>query len=467
MTDATGARADTVRWLCACRSTRCRRSRRSPAPPSPTSCSSCRPPTATASRRSPRGPRSRRRRRRRAARRARACTASTRSSRCASPSTATRPSPSTTSGAPRASASATPSSTAWSTSSSSRRKASQADVGAAVAHLREQGAHRVHRRLLPRRPRTRGWRARRTTSPAPSASTGARPGATARPARQRAGELRGAAARRSWAAPTRRSPPTTSRRSRPALADAGVEHEIVTYDGAPHSFFDRRHEQHAEASEDAWQRYSASSRGTPPSDGHHRTSPPTASPSPTRRATASSPASSPRVRSPACSSSAGRCGPSLRWSDIAVFVILYALTGLGVTVGFHRLPHPPRFKTTPAGPRGARDPRLGGDRGAGHLLGRRPPQAPRLLRPARATRTARTSTTAAAGAARCAACCTRTSAGCSSTRSAARRERYAPDLLADPVDPLRRPHVPGLGDRRAGCAVRARLADRRHAATRR
>ena len=39
-----------------------------------------------------------------------------------------------------------------------------------------------------------------------------------------------------------------------ALADAGVEHELITYDGAPHSFFDRRQEQYAVASEDAWQR---------------------------------------------------------------------------------------------------------------------------------------------------------------------------------------------------------------------
>jgi carboxymethylenebutenolidase len=39
-----------------------------------------------------------------------------------------------------------------------------------------------------------------------------------------------------------------------ALAAAGVDHEIVTYAGAPHSFFDRRHEEFAEASEDAWQR---------------------------------------------------------------------------------------------------------------------------------------------------------------------------------------------------------------------
>jgi carboxymethylenebutenolidase len=39
-----------------------------------------------------------------------------------------------------------------------------------------------------------------------------------------------------------------------ALTAAGVEHEVVTYDGAPHSFFDRSQEQFAEASADAWTR---------------------------------------------------------------------------------------------------------------------------------------------------------------------------------------------------------------------
>ena len=39
-----------------------------------------------------------------------------------------------------------------------------------------------------------------------------------------------------------------------ALSAAGVEHEIVTYDGAPHSFFDRKQENYAEASDDAWRR---------------------------------------------------------------------------------------------------------------------------------------------------------------------------------------------------------------------
>ena len=39
-----------------------------------------------------------------------------------------------------------------------------------------------------------------------------------------------------------------------ALADAGVEHELVSYDGAPHSFFDRKQEEFADASDDAWRR---------------------------------------------------------------------------------------------------------------------------------------------------------------------------------------------------------------------
>ena len=39
-----------------------------------------------------------------------------------------------------------------------------------------------------------------------------------------------------------------------ALAAAGVEHELVIYPGAPHSFFDRKHEEFAADSEDAWNR---------------------------------------------------------------------------------------------------------------------------------------------------------------------------------------------------------------------
>ena len=39
-----------------------------------------------------------------------------------------------------------------------------------------------------------------------------------------------------------------------ALAAAGVEHELVIYPGAPHSFFDRKQEEFAADSEDAWNR---------------------------------------------------------------------------------------------------------------------------------------------------------------------------------------------------------------------
>jgi carboxymethylenebutenolidase len=39
-----------------------------------------------------------------------------------------------------------------------------------------------------------------------------------------------------------------------ALEAAGVAHELVTYEGAPHGFFDRKQDEFAEASEDAWAR---------------------------------------------------------------------------------------------------------------------------------------------------------------------------------------------------------------------
>ena len=39
-----------------------------------------------------------------------------------------------------------------------------------------------------------------------------------------------------------------------ALTEAGVEHEVKIYDGAPHSFFDRKYTEFADASADAWAR---------------------------------------------------------------------------------------------------------------------------------------------------------------------------------------------------------------------
>lgn len=49
-------------------------------------------------------------------------------------------------------------------------------------------------------------------------------------------------------------PPEAVDRFEQALVAAGVEHEVVTYPGAPHSFFDRQQEQFAAESADAWKR---------------------------------------------------------------------------------------------------------------------------------------------------------------------------------------------------------------------
>jgi carboxymethylenebutenolidase len=50
-----------------------------------------------------------------------------------------------------------------------------------------------------------------------------------------------------------------------ALTDAGVEHRFVTYDGAPHSFFDRKAEEFADASKAAWDETLSFIRGHTPS----------------------------------------------------------------------------------------------------------------------------------------------------------------------------------------------------------
>ena len=49
-------------------------------------------------------------------------------------------------------------------------------------------------------------------------------------------------------------PPELVGRFEQALADAGVPHDVHVYDGAPHSFFDRKYDEYAEACEDAWRR---------------------------------------------------------------------------------------------------------------------------------------------------------------------------------------------------------------------
>ncbi|HEY5835805.1 dienelactone hydrolase family protein [Streptomyces sp.] len=49
-------------------------------------------------------------------------------------------------------------------------------------------------------------------------------------------------------------PPSDVTAFEEALAAAGVDHEVVTYPGAPHSFFDAKRSEYAEASADSWRR---------------------------------------------------------------------------------------------------------------------------------------------------------------------------------------------------------------------
>jgi carboxymethylenebutenolidase len=60
-------------------------------------------------------------------------------------------------------------------------------------------------------------------------------------------------------------PPDSIARFDRALAAAGVEHRLVTYDGAPHSFFDRKAAEFAEASTKAWEETLTFVRGHTPS----------------------------------------------------------------------------------------------------------------------------------------------------------------------------------------------------------
>ena len=164
---------------------------------------------------------------------------------------------STTSAARPGSTSAATTSSSGRTSQATTAAGIQADVAAAVARLREQGATRIftvgfcfggRQSWLGGGVRSRPRRRGRLLRPA-----GRRPGRDAR-ADAAGVRDRGADPGAAWAAPTRRSRSRTSAAFERALAEAGVEHEVEIYDGAPHSFFDRKFEQFADASEDAWGR---------------------------------------------------------------------------------------------------------------------------------------------------------------------------------------------------------------------
>jgi hypothetical protein len=109
-------------------------------------------------------------------------------------------------------------------------------------------------------------------------------------------------------------------------------------------------------------------------------------------------------------------GGTLHWQDLCVLAIMYTLSGMGVTVGFHRLFTHRSFKTT-------RTVRallavLGSTAVEGPVIEWvAPTESITASRTAQATPTARTSPEPRDGAARCAGSPTPTSDGCSAART--------------------------------------------------
>ena len=132
----------------------------------------------------------------------------------------------------------------------------QADVAAAVAWLREQGATRIFTVGFCFGGRQSWLAAASGHDLAGAIGFYGRPG-VARDGSdgptQRAGELQAPILALMGGA-DEGIPVEDVRAYEQALEEAGIEHEIAIYDGAPHSFFDRKFEQFADASDDAWQR---------------------------------------------------------------------------------------------------------------------------------------------------------------------------------------------------------------------
>ena len=132
----------------------------------------------------------------------------------------------------------------------------QADVAAAVARLREQGASRIFtvgfcfggRQSWLAAASGHGLAGAIGFYGRPGVGQDGTPGPT-----QRASEIEAPVLALMGGA-DEAIPVEDVRAFEQALAEAGVKHEIEIYDGAPHSFFDRKFEQFADASDDAWGR---------------------------------------------------------------------------------------------------------------------------------------------------------------------------------------------------------------------
>jgi carboxymethylenebutenolidase len=123
----------------------------------------------------------------------------------------------------------------------------QADVAACIAHLRENGAERIFTVGFCFGGRQSWLAAADQDGLAGALGFYGRPG----DATERAAELKAPILALQAGADQHITSEDNSAFA-DALQAAGVEHELVTYDGAPHSFFDRKQEEFADASDDAW-----------------------------------------------------------------------------------------------------------------------------------------------------------------------------------------------------------------------
>jgi carboxymethylenebutenolidase len=125
----------------------------------------------------------------------------------------------------------------------------QADVAACIAYLRERGAEKIFTVGFCFGGRQSWLATAEQDGPAAAVGFYGRP---AEPA-ERAAELKAPILALQAGADQNITAEDNAAFER-ALEAAGVEYELVTYEGAPHSFFDRKQEEFAAASEDAWAR---------------------------------------------------------------------------------------------------------------------------------------------------------------------------------------------------------------------
>ena len=135
-----------------------------------------------------------------------------------------------------------------------------ADIVAAVEEIASPDEDRP--RPAPSSRSASAWAAGCRSWPRPWACLGRRDGHV-RDAQRRMAQRRPGAARPRVASSGRRSSGCSAAPTRPSSADAvaafdaalsaaGVDHRLVTYPGAPHSFFDRKAAEYADASAAAW-----------------------------------------------------------------------------------------------------------------------------------------------------------------------------------------------------------------------